>query len=205
MILIIDNYDSFTFNLYQIIATLHSDVRVIRNDKISIAEIKTLNPDGIILSPGPGRPENAGICIELIQNLNSKTPLLGVCLGLQAITIAFGGQVVPAPEICHGKNDLIFHQRTKLYRNLPLPFPAGRYHSLIADRATLPASLIIEAENAAGLIMGIRHKELPMYGVQFHPESILTPLGNDLLQQFVQECHQHSDHPMNYYKAAVCC
>ncbi len=204
MILLIDNYDSFTYNLYQAVAELldnpltvshegrgeFENILVVRNDKITIEEIKKLKPSGIILSPGPGRPENAGICLELIRSLDSSTPLLGVCLGLQAITMAFGGKVIGAPEIVHGKSDLIFHNRKGIYQNLPLPFEAGRYHSLIADRASLPSSLIIEAENSAGLVMGLRHETLPIYGVQFHPESILTPKGNDLLKNFVEMCTQ---------------
>lgn len=188
MLLIIDNYDSFTYNLYQSVAQFHADVQVVRNDRITVNAIKQLQPSGIILSPGPGRPEDAGICIELIQALNSTLPFLGVCLGLQAIVTAFGGRVIPAPEIVHGKQELVFHHRQGIYQQLSLPFAAGRYHSLIADRATLPKALLVEAENAAGLIMGIRHIELPIFGVQFHPESILTPMGNHLLQDFIEQC-----------------
>lgn len=185
MILIIDNYDSFTYNLYQSLAVLYPDVRVVRNDRITVNEVKQLQPRGIILTPGPGRPEQAGICVELIRALSS-TPLLGVCLGLQAIVTAFGGKVIQADEIVHGKHELIFHHRRGIYQNLPLPFQAGRYHSLIADRETLPDTLIVEAENGAGLVMGLRHIELPIFGVQFHPESILTPMGQQLMQHFVQ-------------------
>jgi anthranilate synthase component 2 len=188
MILIIDNYDSFTYNLYQGILEFHEDVRVIRNNRITVAEIHALNPAGIILSPGPGRPEQAGICIELIKTLPEKTPLLGVCLGHQAIAKAFGGEVISAPEIMHGKQELIFHHRQGLYQQLPLPFQAARYHSLVADRRPLPEALLIEAESANGLIMGIRHKRLPIFGMQFHPESILTPEGDRLLKSFVQSC-----------------
>ncbi len=200
MILIIDNYDSFTYNLYQAVAQLHTEVTVYRNDKITVNNVQRMNPQGIILSPGPGRPENAGICIELIRTLihhNIKTPLLGVCLGHQAITVAMGGNVVHANEVYHGKSDFIFHNRSQLYKNLPLPFEAGRYHSLIADKATLPDTLLIEAETASGMIMGIRHHHLPLFGVQFHPESILTPQGTLLLQQFVEYCKQ------NHYEAAA--
>lgn len=193
MILIIDNYDSFTYNLYQGIAQFHPEIKVVRNDKITIDEIKKLHPDGIVLSPGPGRPEDAGICTHLICALNNceldpVTPVLGVCLGLQAITIALGGKVVQSNEIVHGKTDFIFHHRKGLYKNLPLPFQVGRYHSLMAERSTLPPCFIIEAENADQMIMGIRHVELPLYGVQFHPESILTPLGNNFLEAFVKQC-----------------
>jgi len=196
MLLIIDNYDSFTYNLYQAVAPFHTDVRVIRNDKLSINDVKVMHPNGIILSPGPGRPENAGICVDLIHAMItgdiSPTPLLGVCLGHQAITVALGGHVIQSKEISHGKDDLIFHHQTGLYKNLSLPFKAGRYHSLIAERETLPSTLLIEAENNQQLIMGVRHCELPIYGVQFHPESILTPEGKILIQEFMAICTQHS-------------
>jgi anthranilate synthase component 2 len=198
MILVIDNYDSFTYNLYQSVAQFYRETLVVRNDKITLSEIKALNPQGIILSPGPGRPESAGICISLISalikgDLNFKTPVLGVCLGHQAITVALGGDVIQANEIFHGKDDLIFHQRKGLYQTLPLPFTAGRYHSLIADRKTLPKTLAVDAENSNGLIMGIQHVKLPIYGVQFHPESILTPCGNNLLRAFVQRCQRSGE------------
>ena len=184
MILIIDNYDSFTHNLYQCIAPLYPEVLIIRNDKISVDDVKKLKPSGIILSPGPKRPEDAGICIDLIR-ATRDIPLLGVCLGHQAITVAFGGQVIQAPEIIHGKKELIFHQNTGLYKTISQPFEAGRYHSLIAQRESLPDVLMVDSETKQGLIMGIRHVELPIYGVQFHPESILTPEGPRLLQEFV--------------------
>lgn len=188
MIIIIDNYDSFTYNLYQVIANFYQDIRVMRNDRITIDEISAMKPKGIILSPGPGRPEQAGICIDLIRDIDINMPILGVCLGHQAIVCAFGGQVIQAPEIIHGKSDLIFHQEQSLYHGLPIPFQAGRYHSLIADSETLPDILCVEAKNSSGLIMGIRHRERPVFGVQFHPESILTPKGDILLQNFVQKC-----------------
>lgn len=192
MLLIIDNYDSFTYNLYQAIAPFYADVCVIRNDKITIDDIMKMSPIGIVLSPGPGHPDEAGICVDLIRAIVAgdicQTPLLGVCLGHQAITIALGGRVIQAEEISHGKDDLIVHCQTGLYRDLSLPFKAGRYHSLIAERETLPTTLVIEAENKQKLIMGIRHGELPIYGVQFHPESILTPEGRLLLQEFVAIC-----------------
>lgn len=192
MILIIDNYDSFTYNLYQAISPFYTDVHVIRNDKITINDINQLNPMGIILSPGPGRPENAGICVDLIRAIVAgdinPTPLLGVCLGHQALTIALGGSVVQSEEIMHGKDDFIFHHHTTLYHSLPLPFKAARYHSLIADRHTLPPALVIEAENKQHLIMGMRHKKLPLYGVQFHPESIMTPEGKVIFRNFVSIC-----------------
>lgn len=188
MLILIDNYDSFTYNLYQIVAQNHADVMVVRNDKLSVAEILALNPSHIILSPGPGRPEAAGICVDLIRALPANIPLLGVCLGLQAIARAFGTQVVAAPELVHGKSTLIFHQRQGIYRGLALPFSAGRYHSLLVDRRSLSAHLQIESETADGLIMGIRHQYLPVFGVQFHPESILTPMGSRIIQNFMQAC-----------------
>lgn len=196
MLLIIDNYDSFTYNLYQAVAPYYPDVQVIRNDKITVADVKEMHPIGIILSPGPGRPEEAGICIDLIRAIVEgdmvRTPLLGVCLGHQAITVALGGRVIQSKEISHGKEDLIFHNQTSLYQDLSLPFKAGRYHSLIAERETLPRTLLVEAENSQQLIMGVRHSELPIYGVQYHPESILTPEGQILLQKFVAICSQHA-------------
>jgi anthranilate synthase component 2 len=192
MILIIDNYDSFTYNLYQAIAHVYENVRVIRNDKITIEAIKKMRPAGIILSPGPGRPEQAGICIDLIHAILSRdivsTPLLGVCLGHQAIVVASGGKVIQSSEISHGKQDSIFHQQYNLYQNLTSPFQAGRYHSLIAERETLPKTLRIDAENADKIIMGVSHETLPIYGVQFHPESILTPEGESLINKFLGLC-----------------
>lgn len=184
MILIIDNYDSFTHNLYQCIAPLYPNVLIIRNDKISVDEVQQLKPSGIILSPGPKRPEDAGICIDLIRSTRN-IPLLGVCLGHQAITVAFGGHVIQAPDIIHGKKELIFHRNTGLYKHMSQPFEAGRYHSLIAQRESLPDVLTVDSETKTGLIMGIRHVELPIYGIQFHPESILTPEGPRLLEEFV--------------------
>lgn len=190
MILLIDNYDSFTYNLYQAVAVLHQDVKVVRNDKLTVADVHALAPAGIIISPGPGRPEDAGICIELIRNLPKDTPLLGVCLGHQAIVAAFGGNIIRAPEIVHGKDDAIFHHRKGLYQHMPLPFKAARYHSLMAEKVSLPPDLLIEAENAEGLIMGVRHRSQPIYGIQCHPESILTPQGPLLLKAFVTACQQ---------------
>lgn len=192
MLIIIDNYDSFTYNLYQIAAQTEPDVLVIRNDALTVSDVLDLQPRGLMLSPGPGRPENAGICSELIRTIPPSIPLLGVCLGMQAIVSAFGGQVIAAPELVHGKATLVFHQRKNIYQGLTLPFSAGRYHSLLADRASLPSVLQIESETASGLIMGVRHREYPIFGVQFHPESILTPLGSQLVQNFLQLCHHES-------------
>lgn len=192
MILIIDNYDSFTYNLYQLAAVSCENVRVIRNDQLSIEDVNRLQVHGIILSPGPGRPEEAGICVDLIRSMVAGkircTALLGVCLGHQAIVAALGGNVIQANEIVHGKEDYIYHQSKGLYQNLSMPFKAGRYHSLIADREKLPDRLIIEAENKQKHVMGIRHQELPIYGVQFHPESILTPEGHQILKSFIAIC-----------------
>lgn len=193
MILIIDNYDSFTYNLYQYIAPLCGSVKVVRNDKISIAEIEEYQPNGIILSPGPGRPENAGICVELIQHFSNSIPILGVCLGHQAIAVAFGGDVIGTQDIVHGKNSLVYHNRQSLYMNLPLPFEAGRYHSLMVDRLRLPNILRIDSENSDGLIMGISHQCNPTFGVQFHPESILTPEGIILIKNFLNLCNDKED------------
>jgi anthranilate synthase/aminodeoxychorismate synthase-like glutamine amidotransferase len=184
-LLLIDNYDSFTYNLYQYLCELGAGVDVRRNDSLTVEDVAALQPEGIVLSPGPGRPEDAGICIEVIQRFAGKVPLLGVCLGHQAIAAAYGAQIVGAPELLHGKTSLIHHDSGGLYRGLPTPFRAVRYHSLVADRSTLPNSLIIDAETADGTIMGLRHREIPLYGVQFHPESILTDVGKQLLQNYL--------------------
>lgn len=188
MILLIDNYDSFTYNLYQIIAKLRPDVKVVRNDKITLEEIEALKPEGIILSPGPGRPEEAGICMELIKKFAPTIPILGVCLGHQAMGAVFGGKVIGAGEIVHGKPSSIFHNRKGFYKSMPLPFEAGRYHSLIVEKESLPSELMIEAETDDGLIMAMRHIKYPCFGVQFHPESILTPQGEKLITEFLSLC-----------------
>lgn len=201
MILIINNYDSFTYNLYQIVAQSDYEIHVVRNDKITLQKIHEMAPLGIILSPGPGRPEDSGICIDLIKEIISKklrSALLGVCLGHQAITVACGGKVIQANEIVHGKDDLIFHQGNNIYVDLPLPFRAGRYHSLIAEKNTLPNDLIVDAENNSGTVMGIRHAELPIYGVQFHPESILTPSGNNLVKNFINISETYNEHTTSH-------
>lgn len=190
MILLIDNYDSFTYNLYQVIATINPDVKVVRNDKITVEEVEALNPEAIVISPGPGRPEDAGIGIELVKKLGDKFPILGICLGHQIITVAFGGNVVLADEPIHGKSAFIFHTRQGVYDNMPLPFEAARYHSLIAEKEGFPEDLIIESESDQGMVMGIRHRNYPIYGFQFHPESILTPEGNILIKNFLEQTHR---------------
>ena len=184
MILIIDNYDSFTHNLYQYVALYQPNIQVIRNNKISVTEVLDLKPSGIILSPGPKRPEDAGICIELIR-ATRRIPLLGVCLGHQAIAVAFGGKIIPASEIVHGKKDFVFHSGIGMYKNLSSPLEVGRYHSLMIERESLPESLCVDSENKDTMIMGIHHRDLPIFGFQFHPESILTPEGNMLIKNFV--------------------
>jgi anthranilate synthase/aminodeoxychorismate synthase-like glutamine amidotransferase len=209
-LLLIDNYDSFTYNLYQYLCELGAtgrpegtsaapmsasrnevpvvggiEVEVRRNDSLTVDDVEALQPDGIILSPGPGRPEDAGICIPVIARFVGQIPILGVCLGHQAIAAAYGARIVSAPELLHGKTSLIHHDGTGLYRGMKPAFQAVRYHSLVADRRTLPDSLIVDAETADGIVMGIRHHEEPLFGVQFHPESILTDGGKILLQNFL--------------------
>ncbi|CAL7964257.1 anthranilate synthase component II [Gammaproteobacteria bacterium] len=187
MFLIIDNYDSFTFNLYQLISKYTKKVSVMRNDKVSLDQINKMNPEAIILSPGPGRPENAGVCVPLIKAFYMQFPILGVCLGHQAIGCAFGAKIIPADKAAHGKGTYVFHNRKNIYKNMPLPFKAGRYHSLIIDKNTLSHKFITNAENPDAVVMGIKHKDFPVYGMQFHPESILTPHGELLIQNFINE------------------
>lgn len=188
MILLIDNYDSFTHNLYQAFALLQEDIKIVRNDKISIEEIKKMPLKGIVLSPGPGRPEDAGICIEVIQKLGGTLPVFGVCLGHQAIGIAFGGKVNRANRIVHGKDSSVFHRNSLLFQGVSHPFKAGRYHSLIVEKEQLPETLVVDAEDAEGAIMALSHKKLPIFGVQFHPESIMTPEGQIIIKNFVTFC-----------------
>lgn len=186
MILLIDNYDSFTYNLYQYVAELGYEVKVIRNDEIPVEEIGKLNPTHIILSPGPGTPKEAGMTLDVIKMYKGKIPLLGVCLGHQSIGEAFGGDVVHAPVLMHGKTSMIFHNGEGVFLNLPSPYRATRYHSLIVKEETLPAELEITARTEDGLIMGLKHKTLNIHGVQFHPESILTEHGKPLLRNFLE-------------------
>lgn len=185
-ILMIDNFDSFTYNLVQYLGEMNTEVEVYRNNAISLPEIQEINPDGIVISPGPGRPENAGICLSLIREYAGIFPILGVCLGHQAIAQAFGGTIIEAEELMHGKTSDIFHEEEELYNDLPNPFRAARYHSLIVDKSSLPNCLKINAKTESGSIMGITHQEWPLWGVQFHPESFLTSYGKQLLTNFIQ-------------------
>jgi anthranilate synthase/aminodeoxychorismate synthase-like glutamine amidotransferase len=184
VILLIDNYDSFTYNLAQYLGQLGEKLEVHRNDKITIAQIAAKKPQRIVISPGPGEPQNAGICIDVIREFTGKIPILGVCLGHQAIGYAFGGNVVRAPRLMHGKTSRIHHDNRTIFRDLPQDFVATRYHSLIVDKKGLPRELEISAETD-GLIMGLRHRKLPLEGVQFHPESVLTEAGMQMLRNFL--------------------
>jgi anthranilate synthase/aminodeoxychorismate synthase-like glutamine amidotransferase len=184
-LLLIDNYDSFTYNLYQYLCELGADVAVVRNDALTVDDVEAMDPEGIVLSPGPGRPEDAGVCIPVIARFVGRSPILGVCLGHQAIAAAYGAKIVGAPELLHGKTSLIHHDGTGLYRGMKPEFQAVRYHSLVADRRTLPDSLIVDAETSEGIVMGLRHRDEALFGVQFHPESILTDGGKVLLQNFL--------------------
>jgi para-aminobenzoate synthetase component II len=185
MILVIDNYDSFTFNLVQYLGDLGAHPNVIRNDAITVDEIENLAPGQIVISPGPGRPENAGIIIDTIRRFSGRIPILGVCLGHQAIGMAFGGDVVQAPTIMHGKTSAIHHDGRTIFRGLQNPFEATRYHSLVVAPEGLPGCLEVSARTADGVIMGLRHRDFRVEGVQFHPESILTGAGRNLLANFI--------------------
>jgi anthranilate synthase/aminodeoxychorismate synthase-like glutamine amidotransferase len=187
MILLIDNYDSFTYNLYQHLSELGASVVVHRNDQISLDDIERMLPelDQIVISPGPCTPTEAGISMDVIREFAGQVPMLGVCLGHQAIGAAFGGKVIRADEVMHGKTSAIHHNDTGVFAGLPNPFIATRYHSLIVERASLPADLEVTAETSDGIIMGLRHRNFPIEGVQFHPESILTTVGKDLLANFI--------------------
>ena len=186
MLLMIDNYDSFTYNLVQYFGELGEEVRVYRNDRIGIREIEELSPDRIVISPGPCTPKEAGISVDVIRHFAGRKPILGVCLGHQSIGAAFGGEIVNAPTLMHGKTSLIYHDGRVLFEGLPNPFEATRYHSLVIKRETLPDCLAITAWTKSAEIMGVRHKEYVIEGVQFHPESILTTVGKDLLRNFLK-------------------
>ena len=185
MLFILDNHDSFTYNLVQYLAESGVEIRVARNDEISVAEVLDLHPSGIVLSPGPGRPENAGILEALVREAAGIMPVLGVCLGHQAIGQVFGARVGYAPTLMHGKTSVVYHDGSVLFRGVDSPLVAGRYHSLVVERDSLPEVLAVTAWTDDGVVMGISHRQLPLYGVQFHPESILTPVGKQLLANFV--------------------
>ena len=185
MLLVIDNYDSFTFNLVQYFGQLGVAMRVFRNDELSAAEAERLNPDRVLISPGPCTPSDAGVSLDIIKTFAGKKPILGVCLGHQSIGQQFGGKVIRAPRQMHGKLSPIQHRGTDIFRDLPSPFTATRYHSLLVERSSLPHCLEITAETAEGEIMGLRHKQFPVYGVQFHPESIATEGGMQILKNFL--------------------
>jgi len=187
MLLMIDNYDSFTYNLVQYLGELGQDVRVFRNDQISVGEIERMKPDHVVISPGPCTPNEAGISVETIQKLAGKIPILGVCLGHQSIGQAFGGRIVRAKQLMHGKTSLVQHANVGVFQGLPNPFEATRYHSLVIERGSLPDCLDITAWTEDGEIMGVRHKSLAVEGVQFHPESILTQHGHELLGNFLRQ------------------
>ena len=187
MILLIDNYDSFSYNLFQLIGSLNPDIKVIRNDAFSVKEIEAMKPESIILSPGPGRPEDAGVCIDVVKELGGKIPILGVCLGHQAICMAYGGTISYAKELMHGKqSETKLNNDCDIFKNLPETIPVARYHSLALIESTLPESLVITARTTDGEVMAVKHKEFPIYGLQFHPESILTPDGKTIIKNFIE-------------------
>ncbi len=185
MVLVIDNYDSFTYNLVQYLGELGQNLRVFRNDKINIAGIKRLKPDRIVISPGPGRPEDAGISCQLIKEFTGKVPILGVCLGHQCLGFAFGAKIIQADRLMHGKTSMIYHSQKGIFKGIPNPFEATRYHSLIVSGRNLPSELEVVAWTKDDEIMGLKHKDYPVWGVQFHPESILTKAGKDILKNFL--------------------
>jgi anthranilate synthase/aminodeoxychorismate synthase-like glutamine amidotransferase len=186
MILVIDNYDSFTYNLVQYLGELGQQLKVFRNDKIAIAGIKKIKPDKIVISPGPGRPEDAGISCRVIKELGKKIPILGVCLGHQCLGFVWGAKVVQAERLMHGKTSKIYHNRKGIFKGIPNPFEATRYHSLIVSNRNLPTILEVTAWTKDKEIMGLKHKAFPLWGVQFHPESILTRAGKDILRRFIE-------------------
>lgn len=187
MVLMIDNYDSFTYNLVQYLGSLGAKVRVFRNDKITLGKIKQLAPEKIVISPGPGRPEDAGISCAVIRQFAGKIPILGVCLGHQCIGYVYGGKIINAKLLMHGKTSMIYHDRQTIFKGIPNPFEATRYHSLLVEPKTLPKCLQVSAWTKQGEIMGLKHKEYSLWGVQFHPESILTKQGLDILRNFLTQ------------------
>jgi len=186
MVLMIDNYDSFTYNLVQYLGALGANIKVFRNDRITIAKIKKLKPKRIVISPGPGRPENAGISCATIRAFAGRIPILGVCLGHQCLGYVYGGRIIGAKKLMHGKTSLIYHNRKDIFKGIANPFEATRYHSLIVEKKSLPACLEITAWTKEKEIMGLKHKKYPLWGVQFHPESILTKSGKDILANFLK-------------------
>ena len=186
MILLLDNYDSFTYNLYQYLAELGGDIEVYRNDVLTVNDIVGKQPSALILSPGPGRPENAGIMNDLIKETAGNIPILGVCLGHQAIAQVYGGVIGYAPTLMHGKTSPVIHNKSALFKNVPSPFTATRYHSLVVEPKSLPNEFNITAKTSDGVIMAIQHKKLPLYGLQFHPESIMTNDGKTILKNFLE-------------------
>ena len=201
MILVIDNYDSFTYNIVQRLGELGAELDVYRHDKITVDRVQQLQPDRIVISPGPGFPRDAGISLEIIRRLGAEIPLLGICLGHQSIGEAYGGRVVHAPELMHGKTSMIYHRGDPIFADVPTPFEATRYHSLIVEEATLPESLVVTARAQTGEIMGMRHRCHPVIGLQFHPESILTADGLKMLENFLDGAH--SPPPIEMAKSAV--
>jgi anthranilate synthase component II len=190
MLVMIDNFDSFTYNLYQYLMQMGAEVRVVRNNSLTIEQLEALNPRGLVISPGPGRPEDAGITVAAINRFSGSIPILGVCLGHQAIALAFGGEVVPARRLMHGKTSSITSDGRELFQGVQSPFQAMRYHSLAVSRRSLPACLEVTAEAEDGEIMGLRHRSHPTEGLQFHPESIMTTVGKRLLRNFLKMTHQ---------------
>lgn len=186
MLLMIDNYDSFTYNLVQYFGQLGQDMEVVRNDQITIDQIKQLNPHRIVISPGPGSPETAGVSVDVIKNFAGKKPILGVCLGHQSIGYAYGGKIIRAKHLMHGKTSTITHDNREIFKDVENPFQATRYHSLVIEEKTMPACLEVTARSEDNEIMGVRHKTLPLWGVQFHPESILTTAGMKILKNFLE-------------------
>ncbi|MBR1441698.1 MAG: aminodeoxychorismate/anthranilate synthase component II [Lachnospiraceae bacterium] len=186
MTLLIDNYDSFSYNLYQLLGEISPDIKVIRNNELTVEEIRDLKPDRIVISPGPGRPENAGVIVDVVKQLAGEIPILGVCLGHQAICMAFGGVITYAKELMHGKqSEVTFDGDCELFRGLPKTGMVARYHSLALDPGTKPECLAVTAETTDGEVMAVQHKEYPVYGLQFHPESIMTPEGKQMLRNFI--------------------
>jgi anthranilate synthase component 2 len=190
-LLLIDNYDSFTYNLYHYLGELGAEVHVERNDALSVPDVQRMNMDAVVLSPGPCTPNEAGICLDLIDRLGATTPIFGVCLGMQAMGQVYGGEVVRAPELWHGKVDQVHHNNEGIFAGLESPFKATRYHSLVVERSTLPDVLEVTAHTQDGLIMGMQHKSYPVHGVQFHPESIATDFGHAMLNNFLRIVRAH--------------